>query len=313
MNIVRCWIAMGMVLVGSQCTRTPDPDLLVPSVIGVRESPDYTSVRLQADFDHTDNIREAGFFLYLPDGTNRLPGVFEGHALTARYDGLEPGNDYRYSVWFSNGRDEEESETFSFSTPELPFDPGLWKHLLTGSDADGDGTLSDQELAAVRELVLSDLPLQSLAGLERLPNLTTLYMGANGLRSIDLSANKQLVSFSGGRDPVLEEIRFDNPELLQIYLLANNRIRTLDLSRLPKLYICEWWGVPLEEIDFSHNPDLYTLRFSETRLQEVDLSANRKLSHLESKQNPLLKTIWLKEGMVLETCDIESHTQIRFK
>ena len=111
----------------------------------------------------------------------------------------------------------------------------------------------------------------------------------------------------------LEEIRFDNPELLQIYLLANNRIRTLDLSRLPKLYICEWWGVPLEEIDFSHNPDLYTLRFSETRLQEVDLSANRKLSHLESKQNPLLKTIWLKEGMVLETCDIESHTQIRFK
>ena len=79
------------------------------------------------------------------------------------------------------------------------------------------------------------------------------------------------------------------------------------------LYICEWWGVPLESVDFSKNLDLYVLRFSGSKLQELDLSANFRLRHLDSKDNPSLKRIWLKEGIQLESCEVESHTEIRYK
>ena len=63
----------------------------------------------------------------------------------------------------------------------------------------------------------------------------------------------------------------------------------------------------------SKNTALRTLGISNTKLTELDLSANWKLKNLQSNDNPQLATIWLKEGIILESCEVEEHTEIKYK
>ncbi len=105
----------------------------------------------------------------------------------------------------------------------------------------------------------------------------------------------------------------DNPELLQTYISSTPNLHSLDYSRCPKLYVCEWLGAGLTSVDLSLNQDLYTLRIDGTPLTELDLSNCFRLRVLESVNNPELVTIWLKEGIILDTCEVESHTQINYK
>ncbi len=297
-----------------RCVPGPQQSLQVPRVISFTEDADVASVVLSATFDHAENVTMAGFDVW-PDGGEkvRYTAPLEGNVITCRCTGLEPETDYKAEVFWSNGREERVSDPLSFRTLPQPFDPVLWRHVLDHYDTNGDGEMSGAELSQVKEIVLSDLPLSSQAGLEKLTELENLYMGANGLKRIDLSANKKLQKFSCGRDSRWEELILDNPELIQLYFLGDCSLRTLDLTRCPMLYICEWWGVPLESVDFSKNLDLYVLRFSGSKLQELDLSANFRLRHLDSKDNPSLKRIWLKEGIQLESCEVESHTEIKYK
>ena len=144
-------------------------------------------------------------------------------------------------------------------------------------------------------------------------NLESLSLGNNGLKVIDVTALKKLRTLSAGRDLAWEEIRLDNPELLLLYFLGEVKLRTLDLSRCPMLYIINWYGVPVESVDFSRNLDLYTVRFSGSKLKELDLSTNFRLRHLVSTDNAELKVIWLTKGITLETCEVEPHTEIRYK
>ena len=144
-------------------------------------------------------------------------------------------------------------------------------------------------------------------------NLERLETGTNMLTCIDVSANKKLQFLSAGGDRYLEEIILDNPELFQTYFVNAENLKTLDVSRCPELYICEWWGVPLESVDFSNNWNLYAIRFSGTHLKELDLSANRKLGHVNSVDNTELQTIWLREGIKLESLEVDSHTEVKYK
>lgn len=297
-----------------QCTEKPRDTLSEPRVVEFTQEAEPNAVELSARLEPADNVKTAGFDVW-PDGGEkvRYTAPLEGNVITYRCTGLEPETDYKAEVFWSNGREERVSDPLSFRTLPQPFDPVLWRHVLDHYDTNGDGEMSGAELSQVKEIVLSDLPLSSQAGLEKLTELENLYMGANGLKRIDLSANKKLQKFSCGRDSRWEELIFDNPELIQLYFLGDCSLRTLDLTRCPMLYICEWWGVPLESVDFSKNLDLYVLRFSGSKLQELDLSANFRLRHLDSKDNPLLKRIWLKEGIQLESCEVESHTEIKYK
>lgn len=274
----------------------------------------YATATLSATFDHTGNLTAAGFYLWVPDGDPlRLEAVPLADEIRYRCSDLKPETTYQYAAFCCNGQDEIVFDTQRFTTLRQPYDPVLWRRVLDGFDADRDGEMSEAELAGIKEIDFSDLPLASQSGLERLTQLENLHMGANGLRRIDLSANKKLLTFTGGRDAGWEEIYLDNPELLLLYFIGDAGLRTLDLSRCPRLYICQWYGIPLESVDLSQNLDLYTVRINGTKLTELDLSANFRLRHLESSDNPSLKVIWLKAGITLENCEVEPHTEIIYK
>ena len=296
------------------CVQQPRAELTEPRVSEFTREVEPHAVELSARLEPAGHVKTAGFYVW-KEATDRTrhEARIEENRIHLRCSGLEAETDYQAAVFWSNGREERVSDPLSFRTLPQPFDPVLWRYVLDHYDTNGDGEMSGAELSQVKEIVLSDLPLSSQAGLEKLTELENLYMGANGLKRIDLSANKKLQKFSCGRDSRWEELILDNPELIQLYFLGDCSLRTLDLTRCPMLYICEWWGVPLESVDFSKNLDLYVLRFSGSKLQELDLSANFRLRHLDSKDNPSLKRIWLKEGIQLESCEVESHTEIKYK
>ena len=180
-------------------------------------------------------------------------------------------------------------------------------------DTDADGILTDSELSKIKELDISDILLGSHAGLELLTNLETLVTGDNWLSRFDLTANHKLKSFSGGRSAHLKEVVMDNPELLQTYIVGAPNLHVLDFTNCPRLYTCQWYDVGLTSVDLSDNQELYNLDFSGTQLEELDLSSCWRLKILKSESNPNLHTIWLKDGIIMDSCEVEAHTQIKYK
>lgn len=429
---LKCFLAAAFAAAGAvSCLQDPESRLLRPEVISVEESADWHSVMLSAVLDHAGNVKVAGFYLWQDEGEKiKTEGRIEGTALSARVDGLEAETTYQFSVFISNGREEDVSKTYSFVTEEYPmpeilstsveptycnavvsvqfsgmehlrscsvlygmadsgqrtvvslkpdgngysctleglkaeteysysisysngqrtresqpvlfrtpeapkpepepepepdpnpdphplppnaFDPALLDYLLGHFDEDSNGVLTDVELSKVHELDISDILLESHAGLEFLPALETLISGDNWLARFDLRANIHLKSFSGGRSAHLQEIILDNPELLQTYIVSAPNLRGLVFTGCPRLYVCQWYDVGLESVDLSQNQDLYRLDFNGTKLKELDLSACIRLKILKSENNPDLKTIWLKKGIILDSCEVDAHTEIKYK
>ena len=403
----------------------PESDLCEPSIVAVSEARDYASAVLTATFDHTENLKTAGFYLWRDTGEKqRQEASLNGNVATAHFTALESETEYLYSVYFGNGQDEVVSETHHFTTAPLPmpelsevsvdasyaeasfvvrfteveflescallywvggeegrvekplcpeedafgctlselipdteygysirftngvkteesapdvfrtqvvpepepepepeptplpkdgFDPALWTYLVNHFDVDSDGALTDVELADAVEIDICDILLESQAGLEYCVNLETLYARDNWLEKFDFSANKMFKAFICYGSPHLKELELDNPDLLQTYISGTPNLRSLDFTLCPMLYVCQWYGVGLTSVDLSRNQDLYSLEFSDTDLTELDLSNCPRLRVLKSESNPELKTVWLKKGIILDTCEVESHTEIKYK
>lgn len=286
----------------------------VPDIQEIDVAINTDSATLIARLTNTSHLTSAGFILdSSEESATKVIVPMTGDTLTYTWENLTSDTEYSFSVFCENGYETVESAPQVFKTANLVFDPGLLAYLINNYDADGDGAMSQSELQGITEIVLSDIYLESLDGLETLVNLKSLSMGNNWLEAIDLSANKKLEFFSGGRDPHLKHIIIDNPELNYLYLIQADNLKTIDLAHCPKLSNFECYGVKLETMDFSHNGQLQVVFIHESNLKELDLSSNWNLRHLGSHDNLLLDTIWLKEGIMMESLEIDSHTQIQYR
>ena len=298
--------------------------------------PQASGALLAADFTTPDGVVPAPCgFLYREASAEewlRVACMPAGKRIEAEVQGLSPETEYLFCVWYTLKGEEVRSEPDAFRTLEAPepepepepepdphplpanaFDPALLDYLLGHFDDDSDGVLTDVELSKVLELDISDILLESHNGLEFLTALETLYTGDNWLARFDLRANTRLKSLIGGRSAHLQEIILDNPELLLIYIISAQNLQSLDFTKCPRLYICQWYDVGLESVDLSRNQDLYHLEFGGTKLKELDLSACIRLKILKSENNPDLQTIWLKKGILLDSCEVDAHTEIKYK
>ena len=70
---------------------------------------------------------------------------------------------------------------------------------ITPYDRDGDGALSDQEIAGVTDLDLRERGITSLKGIEVFENLTSLYVNDNSLTELDL--RKNTLAYLGVQNP----------------------------------------------------------------------------------------------------------------
>ena len=114
------------------------------------------------------------------------------------------------------------------------FPDEAFREVVKDFDKDGDGVLSDGELAAVEELECSEKGIQSLKGLENFAALRMLFCHDNEIAEVDLSGNPALtyIELVGNQLTALD--LSNNPELAELYI-NHNQITELDVSACPLL------------------------------------------------------------------------------
>lgn len=146
-------------------------------------------------------------------------------------------------------------------------DEGFREYVQQRCDTNGDGTLDEQEIEAVTEIVFDGEgygSIERLTGLEYFTNLKKLDLNDQCYpEELDVSHNEKL-------------------EYLQCACSGQNK---LDLSHNPKLLYLECSENALGTLDLSHNPELVVLSCGQCELTELDVSKNTKLEKLSCENN----------------------------
>ena len=133
-----------------------------------------------------------------------------------------------------------------------------------GFDQNGDGFLSAKELAAVDEIVVQDMNIESLKGLEYFTEITGLWCAYNRLTELDVSKNTKLT-------------------YIDCYV---NQIESLSVTKLTELTDLECSHNQLSVLDLSRNPKLMHLYCDDNYITDLDVSACSCLTELLETETP---------------------------
>ena len=299
----------------SGCVPVKAPDFPEPAIRDWSETVSWNKATLTASFENAEGIRECGFCLSAPGAEYvKVPVEIVGSTITYEWTGLSASTDYVWWVYYTNGLDEAEVRSRSFTTEKEPYDPVLWAYLLDSFDNDGDKALSESETADIKAIELFGVGMKSLSGIDVLGNLEELHMARNGIERIDVSSLDHLIALYVSEEICLRVLVLDNPRLYLSSIAGPcPSLDNVDYSHCPDLGIVGIRNLDIPFIDFSNNSRMYLLQLYGSAMKEVDLSASPIFERLVLKDNPLLETVWLRTGTSLTECDIEPHNIIRYK
>lgn len=156
-------------------------------------------------------------------------------------------------------------------------------------DTNNDGLIQKSEAAKVKELLIMQRKIKSLAGIECFINLELLDCSHNELTKLDLSKNTVLreVYCAGNK---IDSIDISGSESLERLNCSNNRISSIDVTHNPKLryFACSMnngsmskdnYGI--QEIDVTQNPELEILEAHYLHISSIDVTQNPKLKKLD--------------------------------
>ena len=135
----------------------------------------------------------------------------------------------------------------------------------TDIDKDADGKLSEEEIAAVTELIVSQKNIASLKGIEFFTALTDLYCWFNQLTSLDVSKNTAL----------------------QVLDSSFNQLTSLDVSKNTALKVLDLSSNQLKSLDVSKNTALEEMYCEFNQLASLDVSKNTALTVLSCFNNQI--------------------------
>ena len=214
---------------------------------------------------------------------------------------------------------------------------------LGEKDAEGNLTITPEEIQKTTELNLSNQELTSLEGLEvftnltklecssnqitelsleELPNLTYLDCSENSLTELDLSETTSLTYLNCSGNP-LTTVNFESLTELET-LLCNNCFNNsttrasidengkLDLSANTKLQSVECSQNGLTQLILPDVPNLTSLYCSENKLTSIDISKQTNLNVLDISSNELtaLDVAANKELLRVLTCSYNALTEL---
>lgn len=175
-------------------------------------------------------------------------------------------------------------------------DANFRKYLLE-QDYGKDGIISKEEIEKVTRIVVSQMDISSLKGIEFFTALNYLNCQDNQLASLNISNNLDLEYLSIGNNK-LTSLNLSHNVLLEQLFCGTNQLSVLDLSNNPELWRLECIFNNLSELDFSHNPNL-----------EVISCSSCKLTSLNVSKNPKLRLIWVLNNQ-LETLDVSNNPEL---
>ena len=219
------------------------------------------------------------------------------------------------------------------------FPDPAFRAVVQEYDTDGNGTLSQQEIAEVTEIYTTRSGIKSAKGVEYLTALTTLNLGGNQLSSVDVSHNtnltelwleyNQLSSVDVSHNTNLTDLGLDRNQLssvdvshntnLTTLYLYDNQLSSVDVSHNTKLTELILHHNQLSSVDVSHNTKLTKLFLDDNQLSSVDVSHNtnltclslagNQLSSVDVSHNTKLKNLWLGVNQ-LSSVDVSHNTKL---
>ena len=164
------------------------------------------------------------------------------------------------------------------------------------SNGNGDGRLSDSEIAAFTSAEFRTAGIKSLKGIEYLTGLTRLECRGNELTELDLSNNTNLVYLDCSYNKITELDLMECTELTYLQCSNNSSLARLDVSACKKLETLYCTSLPaLPELDVSGLTALEILDCTHCpSMTRLDVSGCQSLTSL------LCKNQLGKSGMIPE-------------
>jgi Leucine-rich repeat (LRR) protein len=177
--------------------------------------------------------------------------------------------------------------TSSAQTTIIP-DPIFEQYLInqgfdTGSP---DGSIPTANLTTVYVIQIQSLGINSLQGIEDMPNLAFIDCSSNNLTSLDLSNKSNLVSILCHNNQ-LTSLNVTNSANLKTIWASYNQLSSIDLSTNAALNGFECRGNNFSALNVSNLTSLTFLGCSLNSISSLDLSANANLKRLDCSNNNL--------------------------
>lgn len=123
--------------------------------------------------------------------------------------------------------------------------------------------------------------------LSKNPELTELYCNGNQITALDLSANKKLQKINANCNNLTALDTRNLPELTYLDLQANFDLRSIDVSKNPKLEILNVAQGKLTSLNVKSNRKLVELKVFCNQLTALDVRSNYMLKKLSCFENQL--------------------------
>ena len=215
----------------------------------------------------------------------------------------------------------------------IVFEDSRFKAFMVSKyDKNNDGEISFDEALSIKSLVVRTDTISSLAGIEYLTNLESLYCDGSFtwikfpleyesrglLKSLDISKNTKLVHLSC-TDNQLSSLDVTKNIALDYICCDRNNIESIDISKNSMLTRFSATNNRLTDIDISKNQKLIDFNVSRNQLKTIDVSnnillgslecENNQLTSIDVSNNTLLGQLHLRSNK-LSTIDVRENTEL---
>ena len=161
---------------------------------------------------------------------------------------------------------------------EEHFPDAVLRRLMKGYDFNKDGVLKGYELRKITYIKLEETDLQDLTGIEYLPCLSGLSISGSKVTKLDISKCPEIVNVYAQRNQI-SSVKLNNPKLVKL-LLANNQIKSIDLSKIPSIEILNVSNNKLDSLDLTGRSSLSSLSCFGNNIKTLDIIDNPDLKKL---------------------------------
>ena len=283
-------LTLTLAAVAASCSLkdTGSKDYTAPSIVSSEAIVSGDSVSFTCVLS-SSRAEKVGFVYGIPgEQENILPALLSGDSFKAIAKDLEYAKTYQWYAFAMAGNSTIRSENELFTVPEKPFnpkaipieDPCFKAYLVENYDSDGDGEISLYEAERIDfiRIVTNRYNVQSLQGIEYMPNLIHLDCPGDWYDSYNTSNEAYGSLYKFTESPLFrkEGDHWHGPigTLRSVDVSKNQKLQDLWLYNNASL------GVFQKTIDLSHNPELKILNLDGTMMHYPDVSKNYYLQEL---------------------------------
>lgn len=193
-------------------------------------------------------------------------------------------------------------------------DPAFRQQIIAlGYDENDNGKIEVSEVKNIKELVLKNLGIVNLEGINSFTNLEELQIEQNKIAKLDVSKLKNLTGLYAWDNP-LTEVNVTGLTKLKNFYVHNNGgnfgversfIKTLDVSTLSSLEDLRCSGNMITKLDVSGLNKLESIQCFKNRLDTVLLRKAPNLKYVHIGNNPLEMTVDIRGLVNLEYFNCE--------